>query len=269
MKTFYAALLLFLLGAAGCAPLVTEPTPILETASPTPSPTATIDWFPATATPTPAPIIEQTPTATPDLGLGEVLLSDDFAESGKWQTFQTTAGSAAYGDHEFTLAVSSPKGYLTSLRSQPELGNFYLEVSVNPSLCQIGDSYGLLLRALNEWSYYRWVITCDGQHRLERVKDGFAVLVQDWLYSAQIRPGAEVDLRLAVWMSANQMRFFIDGVEQFSARDPVWTSGRIGFFARAGGDTPLTVNFSNLSARAITATTLPTSTVTMVPSVSP
>ena len=269
MKTFCAALLLFLLGAAGCAPLIAEPTAVLETASPIPSTTATIDWFPATATATLAPVIELTPTPTPDLGLGEVLLSDDFAESGSWQTFQTTAGSAAYGDHEFTLAVSSSKGYLTSLRSQPDLSNFYLEVSVNPSLCQAGDSYGLLLRALNEWSYYRWVITCDGQTRLERVKDGFAVLVQDWLYGAQIRPGAEVELRLGVWMYANQMRFFVDGVEQFSARDPVWTNGVVGFFARAGGDTPLTVNFSALSVRAVTASSLPTSSATPVPSVNP
>jgi len=58
------------------------------------------------------------------------------------------------------------------------------------------------------------------------------------------------------------MRFYIDGVEQFSARDPVFQTGLLGFFARAGGDTPLTVNFSDLIIRAIDPSALPTSTAT-------
>lgn len=261
MKIFGTVLLLFVIGAAGCAPLITEPTAVLETATLTASPTATIDWFPATDTPTLAPTIAVTATPTPNLGLGESLLTDDFSQSGAWQTYQTTNGSAGYGDHEFTLAVAAPKGYLTSLRNQPDLGNFYLGVTANPSLCQAGDSYGLLFRALNEWTYYRWVITCDGQTRLERVKDGYAVLILDWIYSAQIW-GAGAEMRLGVWIVGDQMRFFIDGVEQFSAHDPVLTSGLIGFYARAGSDSPLTVNFSDLSVRAVSAAALPTSTPT-------
>jgi hypothetical protein len=264
VKVIGAALLLILLGASGCAPASTDSGLILVSDTPTitPSPTATIDWFPATSTFTPAPTFEITPSPTPSLGLAEVLLEDDFGQSGAMSVVKNSTGSAAYGKNEFTLAVAAAKGYLTSLRGQPALSDFFLEVSANPSLCRENDSYGLLLRAANEWSYYRWVITCGGQTRLERVKDGRAVLIQDWLISPQIRLGPGVDLRLAVWMYGSQMRFFIDGVEQFSARDPLFSSGSVGFFARAGGDTPLTVNFSQLSVRAIEPQALPTSTLT-------
>jgi len=236
----------------------------LASASPSasPRPTETIEWFPATSTPTPVPTRDLTPSPTPALGLAELLLSDDFSQSGQMSIYKNSTGSAAYGKDEFTLAVSAARGYLTSLRSQPELSDFYLEVTANPSLCREGDSYGLLLRAANDWSYYRWVINCSSETRLERVKDGYAVLLQDWLYSAQIRPGPEVDLRLGVWLYGDQMRFYIDGVEQFSARDPVFQTGLLGFFARAGGDTPLTVNFSDLIIRAIDPSALPTSTAT-------
>lgn len=264
MKALRAALLLILLGASGCAPAPIDGGSFLatETATITASPSPTIEWFPATSTFTPAPTREISPTPTPSLGLAEVLLEDDFSQSGAMTVYKNAAGSAAYGKDEFTLAVSAEKGYLTSLRSQPSLGDFYLEVSANPSLCREKDSYGLLLRAANEWNYYRWVITCGGQTRLERVRDGYAVLIQDWLVSPQIRLGPGVELRLAVWMYGSQMRFFIDGVEQFSARDPLFASGAVGFFARAAGDTPLTVNFSQLSVRAIDPQALPTSSPT-------
>lgn len=264
MKRLLSALLLLIIGAAGCAPALSEAELLLETGTPTvtASPTATIDWFPATNTPSPAPTQAVTPSPTPDFGLGSMLLEDNFINTEAWTVYQTTNGSAAYGKNEFTLAVASSKTYLTSLRSQPLLGDFYLEVTANPSLCREDDSYGLLLRAANEWSYYRWVVTCDGQTRLERVKDGFAVLVQDWLYSAQIRSGSETEMRLGAWLAGGEMRFFIDDVEQFSARDPVWTNGLIGFFARAGGDTPLTVNFSGLSVYAVDASALPANTPT-------
>lgn len=263
MKILRIALLLILLVGAGCAPRSDEGLPELAAASFTasPAPTDTIDWFPATGTPTPVSTRVETTTPTPELGLSEVLLTDDFSQSGQMSVYKTANGSAAYGRKEFTLAVAAARGYLTSLRSQPELGDFYLEVSANPSLCREGDSYGLLLRAANEWNYYRWVVTCSGETRLERVKDGFAVLLQDWLYSAQIPQGPEANLRLGVWMHGDQMRFFIDGVEQFDARDPLWTSGLLGFFARAKGDTPLTVNFSDLSVRAIDPLALPSETV--------
>ncbi len=246
MKGLHAVLLLMILGASGCVPASIDGGTVLatETAAVSPSPSPTIEWFPATSTYTPAPTREISPTPTPSLGLAEVLLEDDFSQSGAMNVFKNAAGSAAYGKNEFTLAVAAEKGYLVSLRSQPELGDFYLEVTANPSLCRENDSYGLLLRAANEWSYYRWVITCGGQTRLERVKDGYAVLIQDWLISPQIRLGPGVDLRLAVWMYGGQMRFYIDGVEQFSARDPLFASGRVGFYARAAGEPPQSTSVS-------------------------
>jgi len=63
-----------------------------------------------------------------------------------------------------------------------------------------------------------------------------------------------------------ELRIFVNDVYQFSARDPVFESGQVGIFARAAGDSPLTVNFSALSVynldidRIPTRTPLPTAT---------
>jgi hypothetical protein len=192
--------------------------------------------------------------------LGEEILRDDFSEPGAWDTFRSTTGTATYGKDRFTLAVSAPKGYLVSLRSEPELGDFYLEVTASTSLCREGDSYGLFLRSGGEGYGYRWVITCDGRTRLERVKDFQATLVADWVGSSYIQPGSPVTLRLGAWLAGDEMRFFVQGEEIFSAREPVYDKGILGFFARASGDTPVTVSFSDLQVYSIDTALLPTHT---------
>lgn len=246
LAVLFAGLLL-----AACAPTAEIP---VATASPTAIPTqpvvtpsATTDWFPATATPTllPSPVYSPTPELVTDLGV--TLVSDTFTNSKDWVTGKTAAGSVAFGQGELTLAVSAPKGYLYSLRNNTSLSNFYLEINVSPSLCRGADSYGLLLRASDAPSSYRFILTCAGQLRLERVTNGNVAVVQDWLP----RVGDPVVARVSVWASGSEMRFFVNDEYQFSARDPLLTSGSLGVFARASGASALTVNFSNLNVRAV------------------
>lgn len=264
MKRFIVlmVLLLLMVGASACIPaneaaLTPTATP---TSEPSSTPTATIDWFPATSTPTPRPTEIITPTPTPDLLLSTELLRDDFSQTGLWSTFRTTTGNATYGKDRFTLAVSAPNGYLVSLRSEPELSDFYLEITASTSLCRGSDTYGLFLRSGGEGYGYRWVITCDGRTRLERVKDFQASLVEDWVGSPYILPGSPVTLHLGVWMAGSEMRFFVEGVEVFSTREPLYTSGVVGVFARASGETPVTVSFSDMVVYSIDTASLPTRT---------
>jgi len=258
---FLLCMLLLGVGASACLPPAGESTPT-ATLAPLASaiPTATIDWFPATATPTLRPTEIIQPTATPALALGVELLRDDFSTPGAWTTDRTTTGTSQYGKDRFTLAVSAKNGYLLSLRSTPELGDFYLEMTVSPSLCQGTDQYGLYLRSGGEGYGYRWVITCDGRTRLERVRDFHASLVEDWATSPFILPGSPVSMRLGAWFSGAELRFYVEGVEVFRTREPLYDKGQIGVFARASGGTPVTVSFSDLVVYAIDPSALPTRT---------
>ncbi|MFA5835343.1 MAG: hypothetical protein WC837_00165 [Bellilinea sp.] len=255
-------LLLLGVGAFACTPAASEPEAPLgtPTSAPNATLTPTIDWFPATPTATMRPTEQIQPTATPALALGAELLRDDFSSEGQWATFRDTAGSASYGKERFTLAVSAKEGYLLSLRGAPELTDFYLEITASPSLCRNTDSYGLFLRSGGEGYGYRWVITCDGRTRLERVRDFQASLVEDWVGSPFILPGSPVTLRLGAWLSGAEMRFYVEGVEIFRTREPLYTGGVLGVFARASGETPVTVSFSDLAVYAIDPAALPTRT---------
>ena len=244
-------MILFSLLLGACSAELHEPlsTPtITETPQP---PTATIIWFPATDTPTPTPVEIKTATPEQRPGVGELLMQDDFSVGTTWQTTRSANGNMVYGNNDLTLAVSAEKRGLQSFYTPQVPGNGYLEITANPSLCRGRDTYGLLLRSQSENSYYRFVLACTGEVRVERYRNGELAVLQDWTTSGQVRPGAPVFLRLGVWMKDNELRFFINDAYQFSVTDPVFQDGQLGVFARTVDKPPLTVGFSDLQIYSI------------------
>lgn len=234
---------------AACGPL-SAPTLATPTDAVTPTeavPTATIQWFPPTPTATPRALL--TPTPTPDyLGtLGEVLLEDRF-DSGGWSPAFVSSATLSLNRNRLTLAVP-PGLYLTALRDQPSLGDFYAEITARVNLCQGADEYGLLFRAASGNSAYRLVLNCQGQARLDRLRDGERAYLVSWQPSGDVPPGAPGEVRLGVRASGGDLRVFLNGRFLFSARDPLFPSGRLGVYARSAGNTPVSISFSDLIVR--------------------
>jgi hypothetical protein len=240
---------IFLLSACTveAEPLPNTPTPSL---TPLP-PTETIVWFPSTETPTVTPTILKSPTPEQKPGVGALILNDNFSDEEGWLTSQTTSGNIVYGKNNLSLSVAAEKRGLQSFMQEYIPGNSYIEMTVNPSLCRNRDTYGLLLRAESENSYYRFVMACTGEIRAERYRNGELAVMQDWTPSGQLPPGAPITVRVGVWMYDNELRFFINDEFQFSVTDPVYQSGQLGVFARTADKPPLTVSFSNLYVYAI------------------
>ena len=92
------------------APATTTPLP-----SDTPTPTATIIWFPPSATPTAiaVPTFTGTPVMSPRVG--RQTLSDDFSDDALWDTAKGDGGSAAITMDRLSLAVQ-PGYYISSMR---------------------------------------------------------------------------------------------------------------------------------------------------------
>ncbi len=156
---------------------------------------------------------------------------------------------------------------LGSLRKDPLSADFFLELTATPSLCAGADAFGIYVRASSPRDGYRLVATCDGRIRLERLKNGELVLLQDWSPSGEVPRGGMVPIRFGVWAYGPELRIFVNSVYQFSARDPVWQEGQVGAYARAALDGPLTVSFSDLVVRAIDPARMPT--ITPQPSATP
>jgi len=253
-------LLVAMLGACAAggevAPLPTR------TPTATVAPTTTVLWFPPTATR--PPVVPPTVAPTSDFrpGLGEIVLAEDFSSKTGWQTLRNVTGSVAFGKNELTIALGQNKGSMASLATALKpLTDFYLDITVNTSLCRTGDVYGLLVRASSAQDFYRILISCDGKLRAERISNGKVAILQDWTTSSQVRPGAPQFFRLGVWAFQGELRVFINDAFQFSVNDLVLRSGTLGIFGRTPGEGALTVSFSRLEVRSLnvkaTSTSLP------------
>ena len=238
-------LLLTACSSLGLEPVtLTPPPPTI-----TPSPTPTIVWFPPTATLTPQPVFTQPPTPDMLTGLGELIASDDFSDPEEWDTAVSDDGSASVSRDRLTLAVQ-PGIYLVSLQRQMVLGNFYAEITARPSLCRGEDEYGFLVRA-SAVTYYRFSLTCNGQAHAERISLKERHDLHEPVISGDVPPGAPGEVRIGVWAAGSELRLFLNGRFQFSFTDLNLSSGTVGVFAHATGDTPVTVTFSDLRVQAV------------------
>jgi hypothetical protein len=210
--------------------------------------TPTTNWFPPTSTPTPFNTpLPATATPAPPPAVGSLIYQDDFTRQGLWTTGQLAAGTMAYGSGELSLAISQAKGVLISTRVEPVLSDFYLEITAVPTLCLNSDHYGVQFRMASPNDFYRFMVSCNGQVRLERLKGGVGQVLHDWSASAQALPNSLGAYKLGVWAVGNDLRLYIDNVLQFSARDASLASGGLGLYARSMGETVVTVSFSNLA----------------------
>ena len=217
--------------------------------SPTPSltTTATVIWFPETPTAVSVSLPTQTPNPIATPSHGALLFSDNFLAVGEWQDARDKNGNIIVKDGSLTLAVNSIRGSLATFRKDASVGDFYLETIATVSLCKPDDQIGVLFRVNGTQSYYRLLINCQGLVALQQVVGGTPVSLRDWAPSGEVQPGLWHPIKIGILAAGKVMRIYIDDKMQMEINRDTFMSGGIGFFARAAGDTPLTVSFSSLS----------------------
>jgi hypothetical protein len=236
--------------APGVNPSPPGPTAVASSFVPADAtPTATIVWFPPTSTWTPFPTPQISPTLEALPGLGVDTFSDDFSDAQDWQGAKSESeggNSIIVNRNRLTLAVNVPPVYLFSLRNDLQLTDFYAETTVNVNRCEGADIYGMLFRAAGNADSYRYALACNGQVRVERLQANKVNVLQDWLPSGDAPLGAPGEVRLGVWISGVEMRFFLNGRYQFSVIDPVFHSGTLGVFVDSANPVGMNISFSNL-----------------------
>lgn len=248
LKAPIYVILLCLLPLSACiSPSEAALLPTFTPPLPTHTPTATIVWFPPTATPTPPP----TPVITPTIDLrpqvGNILFEDKFDKADFWSLTQNNYSSIALGKNEITIAIAQPKTYLYTLRSTPQVSNFYLELILWPNLCQGEDEYGILFRVTPNLDFYRLALTCNGQLRLDRFYQGKAAVIYPKTYSGAVPPGAPSIVPIGVYASKKEITVFINDQFQFTLQESVIPAGGIGLFARSVSSASVTINYSDLT----------------------
>jgi hypothetical protein len=213
-----------------------------------------VTWFPVTSTATRVQHPTLAPTLDPKPGVGRSLLSDDFSSGSDWNTAVADEASVTLTPDGLTIAAQPGVAPVASFRQGVVLRDVYVEVTARPSLCRNGDSYGLLFRAPNNVAYYRFALQCDGTASADRVNLGSPRVLHPPSPSADAPVGVPGQVRLGVWALGHEFRFFLNGNYQFAATDESYSAGGLGVFAAAGGDTPVTVTFSDLAVYEVSGT---------------
>lgn len=242
---FVAAMLLpaLTLVVTACLPLDSIPPTATPVVTETMTPTATIVWFPPSATPTFLGVPTSTPAPETDLGIGDVILTDDFSDASLWDTATSDQGSARISNGRLSIAVQ-PGVYLASMRREATFGDFHAEITARLSLCRGDDTYGLIIRSTGS-SFYRFILSCNGQMRAERIANDVRLSIQDPIPSGDAS-GAPGEVRIGLWAAGGEMRLFLNERYQFSVFEPTFPSGALGVFARSAGENPVSVTFSDL-----------------------
>jgi hypothetical protein len=251
---------------AGCA--AQQQMPLDQLFSPTPSltNTPTIVWFPSTATAMTA--VPQTPTPNPaaNPSFGSEIFSDAFTQAGAWQNLQAANGLVSISDGALTLAVKKTPAAMAVVRQDTQYSNFYLETTVKRvALCKSDDEIGLLFRVSGEQSFYRLLVNCQGLISLQQVVGGTPAVLIAWTASEQIPAGLWKSFTLGVWTYGQVIRIYVNDQLQAEAVRDTFKSGGIGYFARAAGDTPLTVSFSDLTIYQVSSSAAVNPAVTVTP----
>jgi hypothetical protein len=191
-------------------------------------------------------LVFPTYTGTPEMkpGIGAEMVTDDISDEAVWDTAISDQGSAIVNQNRLSVAVQ-PGFYLLSQRHDLALTDFYAEITARLSLCRGDDNYGVVVRSAGR-SYYRFVLSCNGQAHAERVNTHGIVLLHEPIPSGDIPSGAPGSVTIGVWAVGSELRLFLNGRYQFGFSDTSYPSGGIGVFALSQGTDPVSVTFSDL-----------------------
>lgn len=242
---------------SACAGSPPTPTATTTLEPPTPTATPTINWFPATATNTPLPSQPSTPTPEVIPGLGALIFLDDFNQPDLWSPSPYNTGNSIFNNNRLTLTIpdGNEAGSVTILRNLPVLNDFYAQVQVQLSLCRGKDQYSFLFRVFSPTDFYRYSLTCIGEARLERVVSGKPFVIRDWAMSPEAPLGAPGEVKISVYATGQDLRFFLNDHFQFSVDDHILNQGGFGFSIRSMSGDPLTVIISKLVVNEVAAKT--------------
>ena len=251
IKYFIVTTLLFAIFIlSSCSTTLFESPTVLPSQTPTQTlipmmPTATIDWFPVTAT----PIIQATPTsiqATPTSVIsGNLILEDQFNQTSFWNTATTDLASSSIENNKLILSVNQP-AQITSMRNQPSLDNFRMDIQLTAKICGTGGSYGIIFRSANLNNLYKLVINCDKTIEIQRILNGNINHIMEPIYNPVIPTNLSEKAQISIIADGTNLDVYINHLKMISISDKYHTYGTIGFFAQATGDQPMTANFSNL-----------------------
>lgn len=250
--------------ATTAAPLLTLPISTQEAPTAPPVLPATLTLAPtdAGATATAAPTLTPLPpgaTPDPNLGVGATVWDESFDGSSGWKwEFSDPLVTFAIANGQLSgVMTRGDQGWRVSGGPDVQAVNAQYRLTVRTFLCYEKDEYGLLFRSRAnqnfEFSGYLFKLSCGGQARVELMRDNDPSVLLDWIPTPAIQSGAPAENTLMVWATNEQLHFYVNERHIGSATDKTFTGGNFDLYLRDRTNGGLSVAYSRLTVKEVTA----------------
>ncbi len=166
----------------------------------------------------------------PSSGLTPLPYADDFSNANNgWKVVNDKAIQIRYQDGalHFTIDDLDQIAWSTSGK---RFDNFTLDVNATQLEGPSDNSYGVLIRYLDEKNFYRLDISGDGYFAVNKYQAGKWLQLQDWTESAAIKREAATN-HLQVIARGSQFTFNVNGETVTTFTDDEFKQGDIGLTA--------------------------------------
>lgn len=213
---------------------------------------ATLTPPPPSATLTvPSPTL--TPTATLAGGVTETLGDPD------WRVSFTNGKDGFYDDDDDQCIINAQNGKLVLTSTMKttgwhswsmhyhEIGNFYLESTINTQVCNGSDEYGIIFRAPDYSNGYFFGLTCDGKYNLRTLTDDYHTII-DWTSSDEIHAGSGQSNLVGVMAEGNHISLYVNNEKLTEFDDMLFAGeGMFGVFIAAYQTPGFTIELDDIA----------------------
>lgn len=184
----------------------------------------------------------------PAAALTPLPYTEDFSDpAGGWKTVSDPAIQIQYRDGALRFQIDDLDQIAWSVPPDKRFGDFTLEVDATQLGGPDDNSYGVLIRYVDDRNFYRLDISGDGYFAVNKREDGRWTTLQDWTASPAIRSGKATN-RLKVLARANTFTFSVNDQTLTTFTDAGFPQGNIGLTAGTLFDNAgVQIAFDNLS----------------------
>jgi hypothetical protein len=179
--------------------------------------------------------------------VGDQIFNETFVPAGYWSLGENEFSNIYIADGRLTIKMKMLGAIAWAFNGYAG-DNFYYQGTVQPGACQLGDYYGLVLRAQTDDNLILFGLSCDGSYRVVRRLNGEFQTLLDFVFTPEAVVGSEGTNLLAVRAEGNQLSLFINDRYLTRLDLPVVNSGFFGVFAKSATTSNLGVYFDDLSA---------------------
>jgi len=164
----------------------------------------------------------------------------------EWKLLRGSQAEIDISGGQLLITVKQPDALAWSVAAGKTFDNFTLDVDATPVAGPEDNDYGVIVRHVDDYNFYRFEISSDGYYNVQkRHKSKWEKLMPDWGKSDAIRKGLATN-HLRVVCAGRTMTFYVNQVEVVRVTDDAFARGGVGVFAGTLAAPGVQVVFDNL-----------------------